>query len=55
VLHSSNGHDDDTMLVTTMPVYKELDTVPPSFPSDRAHYESWLFVHTAAKKIEKEG
>jgi hypothetical protein len=36
---SSNGHDDVTMHVAIVPVYKELDTVPPSSSSDRAQCE----------------
>jgi hypothetical protein len=36
-----------------MPVYEELDTIPPSSSSDRAHCESRQFVHTVPKKIEK--
>jgi hypothetical protein len=57
LLLSSDGHDNVTMHVTIVPVYKELDTVPPppSSSSDMAQCESRLFVRTVAKKIEKRG
>jgi hypothetical protein len=54
VLRSSNEHGDITMPIATVPVYKELDIVPP--PSlDRAQCESRLFVRTVAKKLKKVG
>jgi hypothetical protein len=52
VLHSSNGHGDDTMPVAIVSVYKKLDTVPPS-SSDRAQCESRLFACTVVKKLKK--
>jgi hypothetical protein len=55
VLHSSNGYGDITMFVTTVPVYKELDTVPHSSSSHRAQCESRLFVRMVVKKIENWG
>jgi hypothetical protein len=55
VLRSSNEHDDITMFIATVPIYKELDTVLPSSSSDRAQCESQLFVRMVGKKIEKRG
>jgi hypothetical protein len=55
VLYSSNMHDDVTMPITIVPIYKELDTVPPSSSSDRAQCKSRLFIRTVAKKLKKMG
>jgi hypothetical protein len=55
VLHSSNEYGDITMPVATVLVYKEMDTIPSYSSLDRAQYESRLFVHMVAKKIEKVG
>jgi hypothetical protein len=55
VLRSSNEHDDITMFIATVPIYKELDTVLPSSSSDRAQCELQLFVRMVGKKIEKRG
>jgi hypothetical protein len=43
------------MHVTTVPAYKELDTVAPSSSSDRAQCKSRLYVYTVAKKLKKRG
>jgi hypothetical protein len=40
VFPSRNGHDDITMPIATVPIYKELDTVPPPSSSDSAKCES---------------
>jgi hypothetical protein len=56
LLLSSDWHDDVTMHITIVLVYKELDIVPPPpSSSDRAQCESRLFVRTVAKKLKKEG
>jgi hypothetical protein len=54
LLLSSDGHDDVTMPVAIVPVYKDLDTIPPSSSLDRAQCESQLFVCMVAKN-EKRG
>jgi hypothetical protein len=54
VLHSSNMHGDVTMPIATMPVSKELDTVPPS-STDGAQCKSRLFIRTMGKNLKKVG
>jgi hypothetical protein len=51
----SDRHDDVTMLIATVSLYKELDTISPSSSSDRTQCEPRLFVPTVVKKLKKEG
>jgi hypothetical protein len=52
---SSDGHADVIMPVATVPLYKYLDTVPPSSSSDKAQCESRLFSIRWLKNLKKRG
>jgi hypothetical protein len=49
---SSNEHDDITMPVATVHIYKELDTISPFSSLDSTQCKSRLFVRTMAKKLK---
>jgi hypothetical protein len=55
VIPNNNGHDDVTMPGATIPIYKELDTVPPFSSSDREQCGSATVCPYGGKKIEKRG
>jgi hypothetical protein len=55
MVHSKNGHGDITMSVATVPVYKELDTIPHSFSSDRHNASHYCLSVRWQKKLKMRG